>query len=150
MISCSMSGRTFLFTIFLVMVNALILFGISITGSITLSMTYSIKVKPYNDPYITIVEEAGEALAETLIPGAFLVDVFPIMKYIPEWFPGARFQRKAAVMRKQAAMMRNTTFAATEKLIVCNFITFSPILTYFNAYIFRPTVTMIPRSSQKH
>ena len=90
----------------------------SLVGSTTLSMTYSINVRPYDDPYIKIVEESMEALTE-IIPGAFLVDIIPILKYVPEWFPGARFQRKAAMMRKHAAIMRNTTFAATEKLMVC-------------------------------
>ena len=83
-------------------------------------MTYSIKVQPYNDPYIKIAEEAVAAIAELLIPGAFLVDIIPILKYVPEWFPCAKFQRKAAVMRKHAAIIRNTTFAAAEKLVVCD------------------------------
>ena len=83
-------------------------------------MTYGINVRPYNDPYIKIAEEAVEAVAEFLIPGAFLVDSIPILKYVPEWFPGAKFHGKAAVMRKHAAIMRNTTFAATEELMVCD------------------------------
>ena len=60
------------------------------------------------------------AAAELLIPGAFLVDIIPILKYVPEWFPGANFQKKAAVMRKHATRMRNTTFVATEELMVCD------------------------------
>ena len=82
-------------------------------------MTYSIKIQPYNDPYIKIAEEAVAAGAELLIPGAFLVDIIPILKYVPGWFPGAKFQRKAAVMRERLERIRNTTFAATEDLIVC-------------------------------
>lgn len=38
-------------------------------------------------------------LAEAGHPGSFLVDMFPIMKYIPEWFPGAEWKRKAAHWR---------------------------------------------------
>ena len=87
-------------------------------------MTYSINVRPFNDPHIKIAEEAIGALAELLIPGAFLVDTIPILKYVPEWFPGAEFQRKAAVMRKHAAAMRNTTFTATEELMVCDSLPF--------------------------
>lgn len=29
------------------------------------------------------------------IPGKFLVDVLPWLKYVPEWVPGASFQRLA-------------------------------------------------------
>ena len=92
-------------------------------------MTYGINVHPYNDPYIKIIEESIGAIAELFTPGAFLVDIIPILKYVPEWFPGAKFQSKAAVMRKYAARIRNTTFAATEKLMVCDSSPFSPIFT---------------------
>ena len=81
-------------------------------------MTYGINVLPYNDPYIKIAEEAVAANAPLLIPGAFLVDIIPILKYVPEWFPGAKFQSTAAMTREHAARIRNTTFAATEELMV--------------------------------
>ena len=113
-------------------------------------MTYSINVHPYNDPYIKIAEEAMLAIAELLIPGAFLVDIIPILKYLPEWFPGAKFQSKAAVMRKYALIMRNTTFEATEELMVRDSSPFSRILTWLYVYVLRPAVITIPRSSQRH
>ena len=121
----------------------------SLVGSITLSMTYSINVHTYDDPYIKVVEEAIEAIAELFIPGTFLVDIIPILKYVPEWFPGAKFQSKAAVMRKHAAIIRNTTFAATEELMVCDSSLFLELLLD-ETYVLRPAVTMIPRSSQRY
>ena len=81
-------------------------------------MTYGINVRPYDDPYVVIAEEAIEAIVELLIAGAFLVDVIPILKYVPAWFPGAKFQRKAVMMRTHAERMRNATFAATKTLMV--------------------------------
>ena len=80
-------------------------------------MTYSINVRPYNDPLIAIVEEATDLGSELLI-GTFFVDILPLLKYVPDWFPGANFQRKAAVMRTLSERIRNTTFAATKKLMV--------------------------------
>ena len=135
-ISCSMSGRTFSFTIFLVtsrLEHALHFLCTSLVGSTTLSMTYSIKVQPYDDPYIKMAEEALGSISELLIPGAFLVDIIPILKYVPKWFPGAKFQSKAAVMRKHAEIMRNTPFAATEELMVCHS---SPFLRFLFVYIY--------------
>ena len=139
-IFCSTSGRTFLFTIFLVtskLEHTRHFPCTSLVGSTTLSMTYSIKVQPYDDPYIKIAEEANGSISELLVPGAFLVDIIPILKYVPKWFPGARFQSKAAMMRKHAEIMRNTPFAATEELIVCHL---SPFLGFSLIYIFRPVV----------
>jgi hypothetical protein len=117
------------FTIFLVTSkHALHFLRTSLGGSLTLSITYGINVRPYNDPYIKIAEEAVAALVELVVPGAFLVDVIPILKYVPEWFPGAKFQSKAAILRKHAALLRNTTFAAAEELMVCDS---SPFLRFF-------------------
>jgi hypothetical protein len=82
-------------------------------------MTYGINIHPYNDPHVKIVEEAMKAISELLIPGAFLVDIISILKYVPEWFPGAKFQSKAAIMRSHAVKVVNTMFAATEKLMAC-------------------------------
>ena len=118
-VSCGMSGRTSPFIVFLVTAKrALHFLRTSLVGSTIISTTYSINVRPYNDPYINTIEEAMGVFAELLIPGAFLVDIIPILKYVPEWFPGAKFQSKAAVMRKYADMIRSTTFAATEELMV--------------------------------
>ena len=81
-------------------------------------MTYGINIRPYDDPLIAIAEEAVEAMSELMIAGTFLVDILPILKYVPEWFPGAKFQRKAAMMRKDSAKIRNAPFAATKNLMV--------------------------------
>ena len=116
-------------------------------GSITLSMTYGIDVHPYNDPNMKTLDEATEISARLFIAGAFLVDIIPILKYVPEWFPGARFQRKAAIMRKHAAKIRNLLFATTEKLMVCDPLFFS--FLRITRFVLRPVVTMIPRSSQR-
>ena len=110
-------ARTYVF-IYYICSNGLFIFCISLVGSTTLSITYSTDVHSYNDPYIKIAEEAIKAIAELTIAGAFLVDIIPILKYVPEWFPGAKFQSKAAVMRKHAERIRNFSFAATEKLMV--------------------------------
>ncbi|KAF8874761.1 cytochrome P450 [Infundibulicybe gibba] len=63
------------------------------------SIIYGVKVKEENDPYISIVEQAVGGLSEAGVPGAFLVDFIPILKYVPDWMPGAGFKRKAAHWR---------------------------------------------------
>ncbi|TFK33693.1 cytochrome P450, partial [Crucibulum laeve] len=57
-------------------------------GSVALSITYGIKVQPSNDPFINLAERAMTGISESLVAGAFLVDTIPILKYVPEWFPG--------------------------------------------------------------
>jgi hypothetical protein len=81
-------------------------------------MTYGINIRPYDDPLIAIAEEAIEALSDLAIAGPLLVDILPILKYIPAWFPGAEFQKKGAMLRTHAEKMRNGTFAAAGNLMV--------------------------------
>ena len=114
-------------------------------------MTYSINVRPYNDPYIKTAEEAMAAGAELLIPGAFLVDIIPILKYVPAWFPGAKFQSKAAMMREHATRVRNTPFTATEELMVSDpSLSLGFLLNYLTIRCVRLAAILIPRSSQRH
>jgi hypothetical protein len=81
-------------------------------------MTYGINIRPYDDPLIAIAEEAIEALSDLAIAGPLPVDIIPILKYIPAWFPGAEFQKKGAMLRTHAEKMRNGTFAAARNLMV--------------------------------
>ncbi|KIK66148.1 hypothetical protein GYMLUDRAFT_239787 [Collybiopsis luxurians FD-317 M1] len=64
-------------------------------GGTILSVAYGIEVQPQNDPDLLAVERMTSVMNEAGVPGAFLVDTFPILKYVPSWFPGASFKRKA-------------------------------------------------------
>ena len=91
---------------------------LSLVGSTVLSMTYGINIRPYDDPLIAMAEEAVEAMSELTNAGTFLVDILPILKYVPGWFPGAKFQTKAAMTRTHVEKIRNATFAATKEVMV--------------------------------
>ena len=63
-------------------------------------ITYGYQPKPTGDPYISIAHEVEGAFKIVAVPGSFLVDNIPILKYVPAWMPGARFQRFAAYYKK--------------------------------------------------
>ncbi|KAF9045251.1 cytochrome P450 [Panaeolus papilionaceus] len=84
-------------------------------GGIALSLAYGLQIQPSNDPYIELAEKASASFLEAAVPGAFLVDVFPIFQYIPGWVPGARFQSKAKTWRKLQSDFHERPFAATMK-----------------------------------
>ncbi|KAJ3914413.1 cytochrome P450 [Lentinula edodes] len=65
------------------------------TRSIILAVAYGIHVQVKDDPSIIAAEEMFAVLNTAGIPGSFLVDVFPLLKHIPTWFPGASFKRRA-------------------------------------------------------
>ncbi|KAF5329779.1 hypothetical protein D9619_009098 [Psilocybe cf. subviscida] len=68
-------------------------------ASVIMKISYGIEVEGFDDPYIVNVEESIKGLnlaAGQAGPGAFLVDLIPALKYVPNWFPGAGFKNKAA------------------------------------------------------
>ena len=54
-----------------------------------MSIAYGIEAKEDNDPYIMHAERALEAASESMIPGAFLVDLFPIREYTFQFIEGS-------------------------------------------------------------
>lgn len=83
-----------------------------------MSVAYGITVKDSDDPYISRAEEALEGLAAAGIPGSFLVDMFPLLKHVPAWFPGAGFKRKAAHWRKLNHKVSELPFEYVEEQMV--------------------------------
>jgi hypothetical protein len=79
---------------------------------------YGIAVQESDDPYISAAEEAFKGAAEAGIPGTFWVDFFPILKYVPSWFPGAGFQKKAARGREALYTMAEKPFRHVQEQLV--------------------------------
>jgi len=65
------------------------------TGATILDVVYAFDVRP-GDPRIELVEKAMHTSMEIITAGVYLVDVVPILKHLPSWFPGAGFKRQAA------------------------------------------------------
>ncbi|KAF7978447.1 hypothetical protein HWV62_638 [Athelia sp. TMB] len=86
-----------------------------LVGATILDVAYGIEVLPVNDPYVHTAEAAFASVSEAMIPGAFLVDVLPILKYVPSWMPGAGFKRKAEGWKKLADAVFDAPFAAMKQ-----------------------------------
>ncbi|KAF8145740.1 cytochrome P450 [Mycena galopus ATCC 62051] len=84
-------------------------------GEVIISATYGIDVQAVDDPYVALAEEAIKSLSNARVPGRFIVDSIPILKYVPEWFPGAQFKRIAREGRHLSQAVRNVPFAETKR-----------------------------------
>lgn len=73
----------------------------------------------FTDLHVLKIEVALEGLTEAGVPGAFLVDIMPILKYVPAWFPGAGFKRKAAIWSKNNTDVVQDPFIRVEENLVC-------------------------------
>jgi hypothetical protein len=84
----------------------------------SLSFSYGIEIKETNDPIIDLAEEALKSISKAAAVGAFLVDLIPILKYVPEFVPGAGFQKQARIWRKIQEDFRERPFAASIEAMV--------------------------------
>lgn len=80
------------------------------TGAISISMTYGLDISPENDPNFEIALLARQTIHDCLTTGSAIVDMVPVLKYLPTWFPGANFHRIAAKSRVYAAKSRDCIF----------------------------------------
>ena len=85
---------------------------------------YGIAVNESDDPYILIAEEVLSGAADAGVPGAFWVDFLPILKYVPSWFPGAGFQKKAARWKEATNIMAEKPFRYVQEQLVQGFFFF--------------------------
>ena len=94
-----------------------------------MNITYNIQTQPKDDPWIDLAERANQFGSDTVNTGKYLVEVFPIrerghflclrdltsdhcstVRYIPAWFPGAKFQRDARYGRRLGLAMLHEPF----------------------------------------
>ncbi|THV02863.1 cytochrome P450 [Dendrothele bispora CBS 962.96] len=87
------------------------------SASTIMNVTYGIEISDQDDHYIVVAETALEGMAKAAHPGAFLVDIFPILKYVPDWFPLAGFKKKAKHWRKYVMEMKNAPFESVKQAL---------------------------------
>ncbi|KAJ7226387.1 cytochrome P450 [Mycena rebaudengoi] len=87
-------------------------------GEIIMSMAYGIDVLPSDDPYVALADKGVHSLVVAFV-NRYLVDMFPALKYVPKWFPGAEFQRKAEEWRKLARAMVDMPYTETKRQMEC-------------------------------
>ncbi|RXW16402.1 hypothetical protein EST38_g9453 [Candolleomyces aberdarensis] len=85
-------------------------YGHSALGGILLNIAYGFDPKSKDDPYIAEALKVTYAFQVAVLPGAFLVDHIPLLKYVPAWMPGARFKRWAEYYRKTTYNAQNRPF----------------------------------------
>ncbi|KAJ7092623.1 cytochrome P450 [Mycena epipterygia] len=81
-------------------------------GNVILRVVYGYDVQAENDHYVALADEAIQGLTQAINPGSFLVDFLPVLKYVPSWFPGASFKRKAKKWAKSSLELRDSPFEA--------------------------------------
>ncbi|KAH9830993.1 cytochrome P450, partial [Rhodofomes roseus] len=79
-------------------------------ASLVLQMTHGLNVDSCDGPLVKWVHEALRGFSDITVPGAYLVDGLPFLKYIPGWFPGATFKRIAEDVRQTTLGLQNKLY----------------------------------------
>ncbi|KAF9260434.1 cytochrome P450 [Marasmius fiardii PR-910] len=90
------------------------------TGGIILEIVYGYHIKDNNDPYVKMADEALVGVTQAGIPGSFLVDFIPLLKYVPAWFPGADFKVKADIWKRAGHRLRDVPWMLLKQSVVKN------------------------------
>ncbi len=91
----------------------------SVLAATLLKVVYGIDVEDENHEIIRMIDVALEGPAQAFVPGKYLVDVFPLLQYVPEWLPGANFQKMFAKWRKANLQMKEILFKTRNTAFVC-------------------------------
>lgn len=93
------------------------------SGALILRLTYGYEVMQEHeaDPLVRIVEAAMHGFAKASEPGAFWVDQFPVLRYVPEWLlwgGSSNFKAVARRMRRELDEMYDLPFEFVRKQMV--------------------------------
>ncbi|KAK7688871.1 hypothetical protein QCA50_007561 [Cerrena zonata] len=83
-------------------------------SAILMDTIYGIPIADITNIHVAEAEKSVEGFNEAIEPGRFWVDFLPLLKYVPDWFPGANFQRLAADWRLHMFKARDGPFYETK------------------------------------
>ncbi|KAJ6592884.1 cytochrome P450 [Mycena capillaripes] len=64
--------------------------------AVIMKVAFGYSVLDENDPFISIADQSSKISGWAMSPGRWFVDYFPILRFIPAWFPFAHFKRQGA------------------------------------------------------
>ncbi|EPS99982.1 hypothetical protein FOMPIDRAFT_1123320 [Fomitopsis schrenkii] len=65
-----------------------------LVSAVVVDAVYGHRITSLEDPYVMMIDRAMEASTAGTVSGSIL-DIFPVLKHVPAWMPGAGFMRNA-------------------------------------------------------
>ncbi|KAL9709236.1 hypothetical protein Ac2012v2_007590 [Leucoagaricus gongylophorus] len=64
-------------------------------SAIILRISHGYEVQQIEDPFVTLADVATDQFSLATAPGGFVVNLIPLLRQLPDWFPGTGFKRTA-------------------------------------------------------
>ncbi|KAI1775377.1 putative cytochrome P450 oxidoreductase OrdA-like protein [Hypoxylon cercidicola] len=82
------------------------------TGTVISKITYGYTAESHrDDPFIDLGSSASDHFSLAGVPGSFIVDILPFLKYLPEWLPGAGFKKLGRQWAAELTRVTETPYA---------------------------------------
>ena len=82
-------------------------------------ISHGYDVKWQNDPFVELAEQALDVFSTSTQPGRFLVDIFPFLQHVPDWFPGTAWKEFAKKGIKLREDLYSVPYEWTLSQMVC-------------------------------
>ncbi|KAL1962244.1 hypothetical protein VTN77DRAFT_9900 [Rasamsonia byssochlamydoides] len=85
-------------------------------GAVILKIAYGYTIEQHKrDPLVDHADEALARFSLAAVPGAWLVDIVPFLRYLPDWFPGTGFKRTARSWRRSVTNVTEKPYAFVKR-----------------------------------
>ncbi|EIM84826.1 cytochrome P450 [Stereum hirsutum FP-91666 SS1] len=81
-----------------------------VAGDFILSSAYGLDIRDADNHFVRLSQDALMSIIPGVHLGGYVVDIFPMLKHLPAWFPGAGFQRIASKSREMVYEARHAPF----------------------------------------
>ena len=90
-------------------------------GGVALSIIYGYNVVSNDDKYLLLAEECMQLLSNDMAgSGLWTVDILPVLLYLPSWFPGGSFKKKAAEWKIRLTEFIEKPYSYAKESLVSN------------------------------
>ncbi|OSX64686.1 hypothetical protein POSPLADRAFT_1136478 [Postia placenta MAD-698-R-SB12] len=79
-------------------------------AAVIFQVSHGRTIDNFDDPFVRLAEASTEDFARSVRPGAYLVDNFPFLKYVPDWVPGTGWKAVAKQRKHTLARLRDEPF----------------------------------------
>jgi hypothetical protein len=87
-------------------------------GAVILGITFGYPVKGGQDPMITLATQIVSDFDDISTPGRYIVDLLPVIDYLPGWFPGLKYRQVVVGMKKTLNEFMDRPYKYVEKQLV--------------------------------
>ncbi|KAH7931402.1 cytochrome P450 [Leucogyrophana mollusca] len=105
------------------------------SAAIIMAVTYGYEVTSQEDPLVARVRKLNKMISSDMsAERAVVLTAFPLLRYLPGWFPGMAFKRKASYCKQLATEVRDIPFNHAKEQVVAGIASRSMVSDFFQSY----------------